>query len=185
MAIPANKDDAHDSRHTKSSPSMDASRPPPKRLGEILELGLSTRATWRPEELQAVLEYQLAAPLQFDLGGLDPGLVRKLRTLSAAEGLLLQCLRDLFQHPHPPIDLLTLVKGFAKSSSEYPDSPYPRDVALVLYYLSIAIAWLRCQIRITNLTDEELRRGFDWALGQKWLDEISRKTLAEARRSLA
>jgi len=184
MAILANKDDAHDSRHTESSPDMDTSRPPPQRLGEILELGLSARAVWRPEELQAVLEYQLAAPLQFDLGGLDPSVVRKLRTLSAAEGLLLQSLRDLFQHPHPPIDLLTLVKGFAKSSSEYPDSPYPREVALVLYYLSIAVASLRCQARITSLGDEELRRGLDWALGQKWLDEASRKILTEVRQSL-
>lgn len=185
MAIPANKDDAHDSRQTDPSLSGNANRPSPRRLGEILELGLSARAAWRPEELQAVLEYQLAAPLQFDLGGLDPGLARKLRTLSAAEGLLLQSLRDLFQHPYPPVDLLTLVKGFAKSSSEYPDSPYPREVALVLYYLSIAVALLRCQARITRLTDEELRRGLDWALGQPWLDEASRKILTEARRSLA
>ena len=184
MAIPADKEDPHGSRHTEPSPSGDASRPPPKRLGEIMELGLRARATWRPEELQAVLEYQLAAPMQFDLGGLDPGLTRKLRTLSAAEGLLLQSLRDLFQHPHPPLDLLTLVKGFAKSSSEYPDSPYPREVALVLYYLSIAVALLRCQTRITSLSDEELSRGLDWALEQKWLDEASRQTLAEARQSL-
>jgi hypothetical protein len=184
MAIPGDRKGPPDSQHLMPKSGPVAGRPQPERLAEILALGLSARGPWHPEELQAVLEYQLAAPLQFDLGGLAPDLARKLRALSAAEGLLLNSLRDLFAHPHPPLDLLTLVKGFAKSSSEYPDSPYPREVALVLYYASIAVAMLRCHVRITSLTDEQLRDGFDWALGQRWLDEASRQVLTEVRQSL-
>jgi hypothetical protein len=185
MAIPADRNGPSDCQHLLPGSGAGANRPRSERLAHILEMGLRAPIAWRPEELQAVLEYQLAAPLQFDLGGLDPGLAAKLRTLSAAEGLLLNNLRDLFRHPHPPVDLLLLVKGFAKSSSEYPDSPYPREVALVLYYLSIAVARLRCQARITNLADEQLRTGLDWTLGQSWVDEASRELLAEARQVVA
>ena len=162
----------------------DPHRPKPAHLARIMELGLAAGEPWRPEELRTVLEYELAAPMSFDLGSLDAKQAVRLKVVSAAEGLLLKSLRDLLQHPQPPLELLRFTKDFAKANSEDKNSSLPKDVALVIYYTSIAAALVRCQARITQLTVQELRQGFDWALSLPWLDEASRALLAEARQQL-
>jgi hypothetical protein len=74
-----------------------------------------------------------------------------------------------------------LTKDFAKACRISADSPIPREIATVLYFASIAVARLRCGRRITELTDTAVRKGLDWALGQPWLDEATRRLLEEGR----
>ena len=133
---------------------------------------------WQAEELKEVVKHQLSAPVQFDLAGFDRRLGDRLHVLAASEGLLLQSFNDLFMHPNPPVQMLELVKDYAKRAAAASES-VPKDFARALYYLSIVVARLRCQQRISTLDDDQLVRGVGWLLDQEWLDTNSRQILTE------
>lgn len=151
----------------------------PHDLGEVFDFAFGHERLWRPEELGAVLEHELAAPVQFELTQLDPRIARKLRTVCAAEGLLVKSFNDLLHHPQPPVELLELTKEYAKACIRQPESPLPEDVAKVLYYGSIIVARNRCGRRISTLKDEELDKAVRWVLAQPWLDESTRSVFEE------
>jgi hypothetical protein len=152
----------------------------PPELATVLELGLRADEPWRPEELQALLEHEFSSPLEFDLGNLEEGHASRLKRLSEAEGLVLRSLRELLFHSRPPIDLLRLVKDFAKRCAAHPRSALPPEVASVIYYASIAAALVRCAVRITELDDAALRHGFEWVLAQPWVDQSTKQVVARA-----
>jgi hypothetical protein len=115
-----------------------------------------------------------------DLGGFDPPTALRLKNLSEAQHLLLKSFSDLFHHPVPPLELLTLTKDFAKANMDHPDSALPQEVAAALYYASIAAALVRLDKRISQLKDAELQRGLLWAKDQPWVDDPTRQLLAQA-----
>jgi hypothetical protein len=161
------------------------SKSPPKSLAAFLAAGQERARLWQPEELGAIFRHQMSAPILVDLGGFDPATAARLQTLSSAQGLLLKSFLDLFLHPVPPIELLTLTKDFAKGNMEQPDSSLPNDVAAVLYYVSIAAALVRLGRRITQLRDPELQRGLEWARGKPWVESRLQLLLDEALQKLA
>jgi hypothetical protein len=138
----------------------------PEPLAELLGAGESPSGLWQPEEMGAIFRHQMAAPLLADLGGLAP------------PGAPFQSFADLLRHSSPPIALLELVKNFAKSNAEHPESGLPKEIAAVLYYACIAAALLRLEARISKLPDADLARGLRWAGEQTWLDEETRQLLA-------
>ena len=93
-------------------------------------------------------------------------------------------MRELLQHPLPPIQLLVMVKDSAKSCRQAADAPLPKEVASVGYYLCIAAALLRLGQKLSSLNDQELRHGMDWVLGQPWVDDGSKCLVVDARRVL-
>jgi hypothetical protein len=158
---------------------------PPKSLAAFLAAGEERARLWQPEELGAIFRHQMSAPILVDLGGLEPAAAARLKTLTQAQSLLLTSFQDLFVHPVPPIELLTLTKDFAKSNMDQPDSSLPNEVAAVLYYVSIATAWVRLDKRISQLGDAELKRGLEWAKGKPWVEAPIRRVLEEALQKLA
>ena len=82
--------------------------------------------------------------------------------------------------PQPPLELLELVKDFAKANADHPENGLPKEIAAVLYYGCIAAALVRLKARISKLSDAELRRGLGWAVEQPWVDEETRQLLARA-----
>lgn len=159
--------------------SSDLMRCGPSRLVRLLEM--KAEHHWRPEEFGTVLEHQLSAPIQVDLGGLDSELVPKLKTLSEAEGLLLRSFADLLYHRCPPVELLRLTKEFAKANRHLRGSHLPGEVAAVLYYASIVVALVRRGERITGLTDAAIVEGIDWALAQPWVSERLKELFREGK----
>jgi len=157
----------------------------PKSLAAFMAAGQESSRLWRPEELGAIFRHQMSSPILVDLGGFDPATAARLKTLSHAQSLLLTSFQDLFQHPIPPIELLTLTKEFAKGNMDQPDSSLPNDVAAVLYYASIAAALVRLDRRISQLGDAELKRGLEWAKGKSWVEAPMRQLLEEALQKLA
>lgn len=157
----------------------------PVGLARVIGLGEHPEPLWQPEDLAAVFRHQMDAPVAVDLASLDPRVSGKVRAIAGGSGLLLKSFRDLFQHAAPPVDLLRLVKDFAKLNRDQPESVLPTDVATVLYCLSIAAALVRRGERISGLTDSELGRGFVWAMGQSWIDEPARDLLSSARGKLS
>jgi len=152
----------------------------PKSLATLMEVGVGHPRLWRPEELAAIFRHQMSAPVLVDLGGFDPATAAKLRTLSEAHGLLLKSFAELFRHPSPPLELLELTKNFAKANLDHPESTLPGDIASALYYASIATALVRLNERISQLKDEDLRRGLALVKEQAWIDEEIRALLAKA-----
>jgi hypothetical protein len=162
----------------------------PAAMAELMELPNLIGKVWHSQELSAILRHQMSAPVQFDLSELPAGLGAKLRSLTAAQGLLIRSFGDLLRHPHPPLELLKLTKRFAKASSHHPDSPLPPEISRVLYYAAIVVAQTRCGERISGLDNAGLKQGLDWALTQLWLDASTRmifeqglKALDESKRS--
>ena len=154
------------------TPSLNETNP--GLLSELIGLETAAPRAWNAEELGAVLRHQLSAPVQFELSQLSKATAGKLATLADAQHLLLKSFSDLFQHPNPPVELLIMVKDFAKASGRHPDSLLPEEVAYVLYYAAIIAARRSCGRRITKLDDPTLRHCIELTLAKPWLDEPTR-----------
>lgn len=161
-------------------------RSDPDRLEQLLLLALENHPDYLPEELGAILQHQLSTLVEFDLSSLDAGSRRLLEAAAACgEGGGIRTFRDLFTHPHPPIQLLQLTKLFAKSHLKHPESPLPPEIATVLYYTSIVTAWVRLNRRISELPTEDLARGLSQLLAEAWMDDDLRRLLNEGLRRTA
>jgi hypothetical protein len=151
-----------------------------EKLATLMATGEERARLWRPDELAAIFRHQMSAPVAVDLGAFDPRTARRLRALSEAQGLLLRSFDDLFHHPAPPIELLELVKEFAKANLGQPESGLPDEIAAALYYTSIAAALVRLDARISQLPEADLQRGLRSTLEQAWLDDKTKELLAQA-----
>ena len=150
------------------------------KLAALMATGEERARLWRADELASIFRHQMSAPVLVDLGTFDPRTATRLRILSEAQGLLLRSFDDLFHHPAPPIELLVLVKDFAKANLDHPESGLPGEIAAALYYTSIAAALVRLDARISQLPDADLQRGLRSILEQAWLDEKTKGLLANA-----
>lgn len=156
----------------------------PKRLVQIIKLREQSDRLWNPDELSDILKHQLSAPVDVNLSRLGRGVARRAMTACAAEGLLLKSFRDLFFHPHPPIEMLIVTKEFAKASSHHPDSPIPHEISTVLYLAAIVAALLRCGKYITDLDEAALTESLQWVLSQTWLDSDMRQLFQEGTQAI-
>lgn len=151
-----------------------------KELAALLASGEERARLWQPDELAAIFRHQISTPMVVDLGSFDPRTAIQLKLVSEAQGLLLKNFSDLFHHSAPPVELLELVKNFAKANLDHPDSGLPTEIAWALYYTSIASALVHLDKRISKLQDAELQRGLGWMREQAWLDEKTKDLLAKA-----
>ena len=120
-------------------------------LSELIAFDAQGRAIWPARELAEKLEEPLSK-----LGG---DFFSKDENLSV---------RQLLEDANPPIDLLTAAKNLSKRR---PRDLFPPEMALLLYYGSIAAAMVRSGQRISKLRDDDLRNGFTWAVKQPWVPE--------------
>ncbi len=150
-------------------------------LTHMMDLEPGGPELWKPEDLGAILEHQLSAPLHCDLAPIDEGLAGQLES---AGGTPIRSFADLLHHPHPPIEMLQATKRFAKACRSRDDGPLPDEVATVLYILSIVAAMLHGGRRITKMDDASLRYSLDWALKQPWLDDASRGLIEQGRQAI-
>jgi len=135
---------------------------------------------WHPEELSAILDHQWRSPLQTDLGGQSAASARRLSLLCDAEHLLVKSYGDVFTHPMPPIELLRIIQQFAQRNLAHPDAELPREIAKLLYVLSIATALTRCGVSITKLSEAEVRQNIASVLAQSWISPDVASILREA-----
>ena len=127
-------------------------------------------ASWNATELGPILEHQLDAPLDVDLGAMVQEAGNHPDFGNERGRAEIRTFRQLLLHPQPPVELLNLVKQFAKGCRSQPDGPLPHEVATVLYLAAIAAARRNCHQRISTLDDAAWQRAVDWALAQSWLN---------------
>jgi hypothetical protein len=156
-----------------------------RNLQPFFDPGFQDRRVWHSEELRAILEHQWQAPLRADLSGHPRGQSRRLTLLCDAEHLLLKSFGDVFDHKLPPIELLVMIKDFAKGNLSQPDAELPDEIAKLLYVLSVVVARVRCRTSITTQEDATVRRNIESVLAQPWLTahvvELLNEGLAEFR----
>ncbi len=151
----------------------------------LLGKGGHTRL-WRDDELQSICRHQLAAPIEFDLDSLPlrPAQGKQVAMTCAAQNLLIRSFADLLHHPHPPVELLEMIRQYAKACRADPEGALPPEVASVLYYAAILVAQMRCQTRIGSLGDDALKAGTRKLLSYAWLDQPMRGLFEEGLKHL-
>ena len=151
----------------------------PQSLTQMMNLDAGDQKLWGPEELGAILEHQLSAPLECDLSRLDKGFAQRLKGLNSPGDPPLRSFGDLLRHPSPPVEFLELTKQFAKACRNDPHGSVPGEIATILYFSNIVVAMTKCGRRITKMDDRSLEYSLNWALRQPWLDESTRGILRE------
>jgi hypothetical protein len=148
-------------------------------LSSVITFDADGRAVWPAEDLQAMLHHLMRAPLDVTLST-DPYQQYAIATLAETSAPAPRTFEELFHHPRPALELLRILKSFAKRSRGNPRSTLAPEVCLLLYYVAIALALVRHGQRITRLTEDELRNGLSWLTRQPWVDPLSRNLGTEA-----
>ena len=153
-------------------------------MAEIFSWDGQPEGLWSDDDLAAILRHQLSVPCEVDLGatGQLATLPIKAGTRSSSR---LGSFAELFRSTDPPTELLRAVKDFAKATLTDPHFPLPRQVAGILYSAAIAVALVRCNERISKLSDEGLQHGFRWAARQPWVPDDLRALFGEALKALS
>ena len=151
----------------------------PRAMSTMLELRDPDQHAWRPHELRDMLAHQLSGPLQLSLGALSAEVAHQVRLAQPPVAPLLT-LGELLRHPQPPVELLKLVKRFAKMCRRDPQNPLPPELVMLLYYASIAASLVRLQKAISDLPPASLMHGLTWLAAQDWVDEEVKTLLTAA-----
>lgn len=157
----------------------------PKALEALIDLGFCEDRLWRAEDLASIFRHQLAAPLRLDLEEFEPASADRVRCLSLGHVPPLVNFGDLFGDMTPPRSILVATKNFAKANLVGSRSAIPKEIASALYYLSIAAALVRLGIRISRLSNADLRKNLMWIKAQPWIDEASVRLLEDALASIS
>lgn len=150
-------------------------------LARILAQDQPQTALWEPEEMRAMWQHQLRAPMEADLSTTRSSRSSALRNAPEAVAFDQKSFSELLLHANPPLALLKLTKDFAKQTLKEADDPQLKEIAAALYYVSYAAGMTRCGTRLGGMSEHDLRGGFEWALARIWIDEKSKALIAEAR----
>jgi hypothetical protein len=141
-------------------------------LSQLLACDKQSGATWNGSDLHSILRHQLDTDVEFDLthfGGVaKETLASQLTGRGQAE---YGTFGQLLTAPDSPLEMLDLIRRFAKRSRTQTPGELPEEVATVLYYAAIAAARLRHGASLSKLDDEALQAGLEWGLKQTWLTE--------------
>lgn len=155
-----------------------------ERLARFFALDEARVSPWNRRELAQVFEHQLKAPLRLGLVEDGPTMKSAGPVLGAEERLALDTFEKVLFHPRPPVEVLRLIKEFAKAHLVAWPVHLPEEVAGILYYGTIAVGLVKCGERISRLTNQELRFGMNWALAIDWLDPRLKTVLQTALASI-
>jgi WD40 repeat protein len=133
---------------------------------------------WADADREAVFRHQMGAPVRLELGALEPSRQALVRNLLDADPSLLASLRGLLERRDAPIEVLMLVKAFARSMAVHPDATLPQDVAAAIYALTI-LAARRDGHPLTRLSDDQLRSMAQWVRTQPWIDDSARRLVEQ------
>ena len=138
---------------------------------------------WSNRDRADVFEHLLNSPVLVTQTDTDDQLdSRQLDRFTYQENTT--TIREALDRPNPDPAFLQMIKQYAKREYQSELSGLPREVPLVLYYLTICIALTRLRQRLTTLADDELADGIRWAQRQDWLDPQTQQTLATALSTL-
>jgi|GEM_PF-5442978 len=134
------------------------------------------------EEIDLETQWELISTTTIEdfVDAIEPRLSNSFRGVSVWGGEILDVVQDLWSHSRPPLDLLQAIKHAAKrgGTSAAENTPYPREINIVLYHASIASAWVRYGTRITREDPEKILERLAKVSEYEWLDQGLRELLA-------
>src|SRR5881397_1257906 len=101
----------------------------PQGLAGLLAFDAPDAALWTPEEMKAMWQHQLAAPIDVDLGTVKSPLAAELKNSGRIRPFLKKSFRDLLDDTQPPVELLKLTKEFAKQTLKHSEDAQLKEVA--------------------------------------------------------
>jgi len=114
-----------------------------------------------------------------------PALKSKFKDVVVWGGEKLSVVKDLWQHPSPPTDLLQAIKSFAKrSGKERSARIYPYEINVVLYHAAIALCWVKTETIITRDEAPVILKKLPTVLEYDWLDDNVRELFEDWERCL-
>lgn len=162
------------------------SQVPGEDLARLLDLSLPEQPNWRPGELSEIFEAELQAPIEVEIAGVDRVVMDRWRKWCRAQEIV-GCGRlvDLIEHPSPPLELLVVLKQYAKAHARHRSAGLPQVVGKALYYLAILVALVQHGSRISSLSDADLLAGIRWCRSIPWVDGRFEEHLRSAERILS
>ena len=150
-------------------------------LSRLLALALDRKAVPDEHELAELFEDVLNQPCAFATDMLPPENLEQIRRFCQAQGVLsFRSLRDLLCSQRPPIELLYMLKEFAKACRVSPSGELPDAVTAALYFLTAALAkkhYGSLQPEFSSISDADLSSGIDWFRDQPWIDPALKRLL--------
>ena len=135
----------------------------------LLTRELGRAGDWSESDISDIFHHQMKVPLSVELSNLDPECSARLRAYADDRSLVIKSLSDLLTHPTPPVELLQMIKDFAKANRTQTEEGLPGPVASSIYYLAIASAWVALGRRITTMADEGVVKGLRWTAKRPWI----------------
>ncbi|MBI1371341.1 MAG: hypothetical protein GC159_01075 [Phycisphaera sp.] len=121
------------------------------------------------EELAGALSGQLSMPLS-DLTRMMPWVTRDLRRARRTLKAEVETVADMLSLDSPPVELLRMLKSYAKLCYHDPAGVMDKEVALMLYYAAITVALIKHDEVITSLKRPRLIRSLNSRLNKAWID---------------
>jgi hypothetical protein len=154
------------------------------KLAGAIDVDISPGSRWSQEELGEMLAHQLRTPFRDDLAALSADWAKQLDRLAVPEERNLS-IGHILRSPQPRMELLQLIKDFAKRAIDREVSALPEELGGLLYYASISTAWIRLQTKLHSLNDAALKQGLTWATSQSWITPELRELFESHRNQLA
>ena len=160
-------------RHELTHASRDA-------LSRLLACERDPAPPWNATDLHAILRHQLETDIEFDLTHFGGDVKETLVSVTASQvekGC--RTFEQALTTADTPLELLDLIRRFAKRLRANESEELPDEVATVLYFAAIAAARLHHGASLSKLDDQTLQEGLSWGLEQSWLTESLRNLFSK------
>ena len=138
---------------------------------------------WSASDLRAILAHQLGTPLREEVDQLaEAGACTRESVVAAIQASGCRTFGELLQLEAPHLEMLRLVKDYAKAAIATRGSHLPGDVARLLYVLSILRGRAVGASEMTTLTEESIEREARRCLTYRWLPQDVRQWIRDGLR---
>lgn len=147
----------------------------PEQLRRLFHIGRDTKKSVRKKDYNPqkadILSRSLSQPLPLDKSQMDM-LPSALGQLCHSIGLLAgEPISELLSNPSTDIAAIKRIKQYSKELSAQAKSTAENDVAIAIYYASIAHALVFHDRRITRFSYERLESSFGCLIKEEWISK--------------
>ena len=153
--------------------------PSNQKHGNVLENKVSSK---RPEELSRILENLLESCI---LNVFDQQSAAFRKTAQHYLNSLEQTFLGALTHTRTDLELLKLIKDFARSRWNSHEPDLPKRVCMTLFYASIAAAYCFHGILITRQHSTVISSELSWLNKQPWMNSELKKLFSKGIENLA
>lgn len=146
-------------------------------MASAFKLVIESTEDWSPTEYGSIIDHILTIPFGEFLVDCGVKSMSRLDQLAFEAQPSITNLYDLISHGQPPRELLVALKDFAKTQLTGNSSLLPPTISRLLYVTAIIDA-KKHGVTISNMDNENIKLGRDWALGLEWIPDKLRSVLA-------